>query len=233
MKYSYFVITAFILFACVPRTPFEQDSITPVPVRESYISLQDKSGILSKIGSAVIIKDGYAITARHVLEGDDRMKGYMAGGIEFPLTKVILSERLDLALFEIPRGIGNPVKIGKRVKKGDRIFGAGTSNGLTLYEGIVRKTDLIIHHVDLELLNPPGRDSKGRPITYGFICEGGFKKGFSGGPVVNSHGEVVGIIQGYAIELFLDVIDNDLSTTGNYGTAYHITDILDEIEKLL
>jgi hypothetical protein len=106
------------------------------------------------------------------------MKGYMAGGIEFPVTKVILSERLDLALFEIPRGIGKSIKIGERVKKGDRIFGAGTSNGLTLYEGIVRKTDLIIHHVDLELLNPPGRDNKGRPITYGFICEGVLRKAF-------------------------------------------------------
>jgi len=71
MKYSYFVITAFILFACVPHTPFELDSMTPVPVRESYISLQDNSGVLSRIGSAVIIKDGYAITTRHVLEGDD------------------------------------------------------------------------------------------------------------------------------------------------------------------
>jgi S1-C subfamily serine protease len=232
MRYSYFIIIAFILFACVPHTPFELDAMTPVPVRESYISLQDNSGILSRIGSAVIIKDGYAITTRHVVERYDGMKGYMAGGIEFPVTKVILSERLDLALFEIPRGIGKPVKIGERVKKGDGIFGAGTSNGLTLYEGIVRKTDLTIHHVDLELLNPPGRDNKGRPITYGFICEGDFKKGFSGGPVVNSRGEVVGIIQGYATELFSDGIDNDLTTIGNYGTAYHITDILDEIKRL-
>ena len=58
------------------------------------------------------------------------MKGYMAGGIEFAVRKVVLSESLDLALFEIPRGIGKPAKIGERVKKVDRIFGAGTSNGL-------------------------------------------------------------------------------------------------------
>ena len=232
MKYAFITVIPFLLFACLPNTPFDLDPMTPVPVQKSYISLQDNSGIFLKIGSAAIIEDGYAITSRHVLEGSDGMKGYMAGGIEFPVTEVILSDSLDLALFEIPSGIGEPVKIGERVGIGDRVFSVGTSNGSTIYEGIVRKTDLIIHHVDVDLLNPSGRDSKGRPITHGFLCEGDFKKGFSGGPLVNSRGELVGIIQGYITELLSYDNEPELNASGTYGTAYHITDIMDEIKRL-
>jgi S1-C subfamily serine protease len=232
MRSLFIILIPFLLFACYPNTPFELDAMTPVPVRTSYISLQDNRGLLLEIGSAVVIGDGYAITCRHVIEGFDGMKGYMAGGVEFPVTEVLLSDSLDLALFEIPKGAGEPLKIGKRVVTGEHIFSVGTSKGSTIYEGIVRETDLVIHHVDIDLMNPSGRDEKGRPETHGFLCEGDFKKGFSGGPVVNSRGELVGIIQGSITELLSESNEEELKTTGTYGTAYHIADIMDEVKRM-
>ena len=233
MKFAFIIVIPFLLFACQPNTPFELDPMTPVPVRKSYISLQENNGSLLKYGSAVIIAEGYAITGRHVIEGTHEMKGYMAGGIDFHVTEVILSDRLDLALFRIPDGIGESLKIGEKVSIGERVFGVGTANGSTIYEGVVRKTDFLIHHVDIDLLNPSSRDSKGRPMTYGFLCEGDFKKGFSGGPLVNSHGELVGIIQGYSTELYKNSNKSELKTNITYGTAYHSRDVMDEVKKMI
>jgi S1-C subfamily serine protease len=232
MKNIIIITIIFILYACHPNTPFEMGSMTPVPVEGSYISLQDDSGLLLRIGSAVIIEEGYAITNRHVIEGSDRMKGYMSGGIEFPVTEVILSDRIDLALFKIPCGVGEPIKMGERVRTGEKVYSAGTSNGSTVYEGIVRETDLVIHHVDVDLPNPLGRDTNGRPLTYGFVCEGELNKGFSGGPIVNSRSELVGIIQGYITEIYSQSRWSELKTINNYGTGYHIMDILGEIERM-
>jgi len=232
MKYIIVIAITFLISACHPNTPFEMDSITPVPVRESYISLQDSTGILLKIGSAVVIDDGYAITSRHVCEGSNGMKGYMAGGMEFPITEVVLSDSFDLALFEIPCGVGKPIKIGEKVRTGEQVFSVGTSNGSAIYEGIVQETDIIIHHVDIDLPNPSSRDAKGRPITHGFVCEGDFKKGFSGGPIVNSRGELVGIIQGYTTEFLSDTNVTELETSKTYGTGYHIEDILNEVKSM-
>ena len=232
MKHIIILAFIFLLSACYPSTPFELDSMTPVPVQESYISLQDDTGFLLKVGSEVIIDEGYAITNRHVVEKLRGMKGYMAGGIEFPITEITLSDSFDLALFEIPCGVGQPIKLGERVRTGERIFSSGTSNGSTIYEGIVLETDLIIHHVDVKLLNPSGRDTKGRPITHGFICEGEFNKGFSGGPIVNSHEELVGIIQGHITEIISSSNEFELKTSKNYGAGYHILDILDEIKEM-
>jgi len=233
MKLAFIIVIPFLVFSCQPNTPFELDPMTPVPVRKSYISLRENNGTLLKYGSAVIIADGYAITSRHVIEGSSEMKGYMAGGIEFQVTEVILSDSLDLALFRIPYGVGEPLEIGEKVSIGERVFAVGTSKGSTIYEGIVRKTDFFIYHVDIDLLNPSGRDSKGRPMTHGFLCEGDFKKGFSGGPLVNSHGDLVGIIQGYSTELFKNSDKTELKTNITYGTAYHARDVMDEVKKMI
>jgi hypothetical protein len=233
MKFALIIVIPFLLLACQPKTPFELGPVTPVPVQQSYISLRENNGTLLKYGSAVIVAEGYAITSRHVIEGSNQMKGTMAGGIEFHIQEVILSESLDLALFRIPSGVGEPMKIGEKISVGEPVFGVGTSIGSAIYEGVVRKTDFLIHHIDIDLRNPSSRDSKGRPITLGFLCEGDFKKGFSGGPLVNRHGELVGIIQGYSTELYKNSDQIELKMNIAYGTAYHSKDVMDEVKRMM
>ena len=86
--------------------------------------------------------------------------------------------------------------------------------------------------MDIDFLNPSGRDDKGRPITHRFLCEGDSKKGFSGGPVVDSRGELVGIIQGYITEFLSESNEEELMTFRTFGAAYHITDIMDEVKRM-
>jgi len=222
----------FFFGACLPNTPFEIDSKTPVPVTDSYISLQKRTGLLNKVGSAVIVADGVAISNRHLMEKVSGMRGYMAEGIEFPLKNVVLSDRFDLAVFEIPCGLGKPIKIGKRIKMRDRIFTAGTTFDLTILEGTVVLTDFSLHHVDVKLPNPDHRDSEGRAISRGFVYEGDFRKGFSGGPIVNSKGELVGINQGNVLEFFSANTEIRSELDRTYGIGYHIENVLNEIRKI-
>ena len=228
------IIISIILFfcACLPNTPFEVDSKTPVPIKDSYISLQKRTVFSVKIGSAVIIKDGIAVSNRHLMEKVSGMRGYMAGGIEFPLKNVILSDRFDLAVFEIPCGVGKPIKMGKRVKMGDLVFSAGTTFDSTILDGTVVLTDFSLHHVDIKLPNPDHRDSEGRAVSQGFAYEADFRKGFSGGPIVNSKGELVGINQGKVLEFFSAHAELKEESERTYGIGYHIENVLNEIRKI-
>jgi len=226
------ILITFFFGACLPNTPFEVDSKTPVPVTDSYISLQKRTGLLNKIGSAVIIEDGIAISNRHLMEKISGMWGYMAGGIEFPIKNVILSDRFDLAVFDIPCGLGKPIKMGKRVKMGDRIFSAGTTFDSTILEGTVVLTDFKLHHVDIKLPNPDHRDSEGRATSQGFVYEGDFRQGFSGGPIVNSKGELVGINQGRVLEFFSAHAELKSESDRTYGIGYHIENVLNEMRKI-
>jgi len=144
-----------------------------------------------------------------------------------------LSERLDLAVFRVPQGVGKPIPIGARIKKGDRIFSTGTTFSETLLEGVVVAPVFKFHHADIILRDAPIKDEKGRSITQGFVYEGDFINGFSGGPVVNAVGELVGINQGRLIEVLSADANQSFTSDKSYGLAYHIADALIELQRLL
>lgn len=160
--------------------------------------------------------------------------GYMAGGIKFPITEIILSKRFDLALVKIPTGIGEPITMGERIKTGEHIYSAGTTFRSTILDGIVRETEFMIHHQANDIPQPGnGHDDEGRAVISGLIYEGEFQKGFSGGPIVNRQGELVGINQGYIIEFLGDRDKTWQDASKRYGVGYHMADILGEIDRML
>jgi len=218
---------------CAIVTPFDLDDASPVPIAESYISLQSKGSWNRTFGSAVVIEDGWAVTNRHVVENVNGMQGYMANGRYFTVQNVILSERLDLAVFRIPHDVGKPIPIGARVQKGNRIFSAGTTFSETLLEGVVVAPVFKFHHADIVLWEAPRDHEKGRSVTQGFVYEGDFINGFSGGPVVNADGELVGINQGRLIQVISAETNQSFASDKSYGLAYHVADVSIEVQRLL
>jgi S1-C subfamily serine protease len=218
---------------CRLNKPFGLETQSPVPIDESYISLASKGTLISVFGSAVVLKDGWAVTNRHVVEGVGNLQGCMSDGHCFPVQGSILSQRLDLAAFRIPKGFGRPVATGARVQKGDTVYSAGTTCGESILDGIVVAPSFKFYHVDIILPEASTKDAQGRSVTNGFAYRGPFVKGFSGGPVVNSKGRLVGINQGKLIQVIAENGDLRISPDQTYGLAYHIADVLAEMKCLL
>jgi S1-C subfamily serine protease len=180
-----------------------------------------------------VLQDGWAVTNRHVVENVNNMQGCMAGGNCFPVQNIILSQRLDLAVFKIPKGLGEPIAIGAQVNQGDQVYSAGTTCGESILKGVVVAPSFKLYHVDIALPDALAKDSEGRSVTKGFAYQGNFIKGFSGGPVINSNGHLVGINQGNLIQVIEENEDLNISPDQTYGLAYHIADVLVEMQGLL
>jgi S1-C subfamily serine protease len=231
-KRTVIIIVLFLSSCSTINTPFDLDHETPVPVRESYISLRKSNLFAFMLGSAVIVENGLAVTNRHVLEHGPEMKGYMAGGIEFPIENFTLSKRLDVAVFEMPCGVGKPVQFGEKIQTGDQIYSAGTTLGSAIMEGVVVATEFALYHADVELPHAEKGSFKGRSVTEGFLYEGDFTKGYSGGPVVSHDGKLVGINQGRLLKFVSETGELMSDPDKTYGVAYHIDDVLSEIKRI-
>jgi S1-C subfamily serine protease len=214
------------------QTPFELIENSHVPVEKIYISLQNRGLIKESFASAVVIDDCLAVTNRHVLDRTTQMTGIMARGEAFVVESSVVSERLDLALFRIPCGIGQAITTGQRVKEGDTIYSVGTARGDPYLTGEVQYPLFELYHQKLVLKHPIGGKDDGHSVTLGFLYTGKFKKGFSGGPVVNASGELVGINQGYLRRFLSTASAADIRPRATYGLAYHIEDVLEEVEQL-
>ncbi len=226
------IIALVVLIGCAPQTPFERDSKTPVPVADCYVSLQQRSLLHYRLGSAVVVAEGVAVTNRHVVEGNDGMTGVMAGGVEFPITHVLTSDSRDLAVVAIPCGLGRPIDTAGGLRVGDPVYGAGTTFQSTIMSGIVVSTEFDLHHIDIVLSKAGKQDARGRSVTRGFVFEGDFQDGFSGGPIVNAAGALVGIHQGRILEFIRGQPAGMPADGSTYGMAYYIADVLSEVSVI-
>jgi S1-C subfamily serine protease len=129
-----------------------------------------------------ISSKGYAITCRHVIEGDEYHKAVFNDGSEYPIGVISLSEKHDLALIlvlikeNVPfLMIGDPFAL----ISGDRVFALGNSLGLLAtvtegnFVGIREDTKALDNYVQFSAHISPGN---------------------SGGPLVDAWGKAIGVI---------------------------------------
>jgi serine protease Do len=136
------------------------------------------------LGSGVVIdKDGSIVTNAHVVQGADEIVVKFEDETELPAKIVGMDEKTDIALLEV-KGASNlkPAVLGNSdpLRVGDWVLAIGNPFGLseTVTAGIV--------------------SAKGRVIGEGpyddFIqTDASINPGNSGGPLVDMHGQVVGI----------------------------------------
>jgi Do/DeqQ family serine protease len=137
------------------------------------------------LGSGVIVRaDGYILTNHHVIDGADSIKVELKDGGTFPATLVGSDAPSDLAVLKIDRTGLQPLPLGdsNRVQVGDVVLAVGNPLGVgqTVTMGIV--------------------SAKGRATGVGdgsfedFIqTDAPINQGNSGGALVNTRGELVGI----------------------------------------
>jgi len=142
------------------------------------------------VGAGVIInKQGYVLTNSHVAEcGGQRLVG-LYGGEKLPYRVVARNDPLDLAVIKIVSGrTFTPVKIGRSsgLKNGDLVFAIGNPEA----EG----HSVTIGKVTSTAANWGYQWGEGGTWYHNMIAtDTAIGPGYSGGPLINGRGELVGL----------------------------------------
>lgn len=137
------------------------------------------------VGSGFIVDPkGYILTNQHVVEGATRIKVQLQTGEKLPGEIIGMDEETDLAVIKINAGRDLPtVRFGNsdEAQVGDWVLAIGSPFGLdqTVTAGIISSKD---------------RQTRGATSFQRFIqTDAAINRGNSGGPLVNMHGEVIGV----------------------------------------
>lgn len=150
--------------------------------------------IVQGVGSGFIYnKDGYIITNHHVVEGATKITVYLNDDTQVEATLIGSDELSDLAVIKIdPTDLELiPMEIGDsdRLVVGDEVIAIGCPAGIqfrgTVTDGII---SAINRNVELSDSTTSGKKTMTLLQTNATI-----NKGNSGGPLINSNGQVIGI----------------------------------------
>lgn len=142
--------------------------------------MEDRAGQPLQLGSGFFVQDGIVATCYHVVEGAARGYAKMVGQkTKLDIRGIVgLDERHDLALLSVSEANVPSLSIGdiKNVSVGDEVYVVSNPMGLegTLSQGIVGG----IRHVNSDTI---------------FQITAPVSPGSSGGPVLNSKQEVIGV----------------------------------------
>jgi len=193
------------------------------------------------IGSGVIISpDGYIITNNHVVEGATDIKVTMSDRRILPAKLIGTDPLTDLAVIKIEGSNFPNIPLGdsSQLRPGQTVLAFGNPFGFrfTVTRGIV------------SALNRPNPDNSDARKPGQFIqTDAAINPGNSGGPLVNAHGEVIGIntflispsgtFSGMGFAIPTQIVQPTVDSLVRYGKVSHsymgigITDVTPENSK--
>lgn len=169
-----------------------------------------------------ISKDGLIVTNEHVVEGAERVRVTLADKTELPAKVVGTDRSTDLALLKIDISGAQKIttlEIGDSsdIKVGDTVYAIGNPLGLerSMSQGIISALDRTIEA-------PNGFQIRGVIQT-----DAAINRGNSGGPLINTDGNVIGVTAQIATES---------GSPGNIGIAFAIPgntvkEIVEQLKK--
>ena len=145
-----------------------------------YLEMQDSNGLPLGFGSGFFVRDNLIATNYHVIEGAARGTAKLVGRFStYTIEGVTATDKTnDLALLKVTMSGINPLPLGNSsdVKIGETVYVAGNPKGLegTFSNGIISSRRDPYAKERLQMTAP-------------------ISPGSSGGPVLNSKGEVIGV----------------------------------------
>jgi len=137
---------------------------------------------------AIISPDGYILTNNHVIEGASSLSVELTSGDRYPARVIATDPDRDLALIKVDaRDLkAIPISAGRAVQVGESVVSIGSPQGLvgTVSVGIITAVGRCVENLGLEDL---------------YQTNAGIARGSSGGPLIDQHGQLVGINVAVAI----------------------------------
>ena len=169
----------------------------------------------------VITEDGYILTNYHVIDGANSIKVTFSDGKEYTATYVGGEEANDIAVIKVEATGLTPVVIGSSsdMLVGEQVTTIGNPLGeLTFSEttGIISALDRTITMSDGNKMNMIQTD-----------CA--INSGNSGGPLFNSHGEVIGIVSAK----YSSSASSSSASVEGLGFAIPMDDVADMVSELV
>lgn len=201
--------------------PFDRVGSTPlVRICDNYLSIVTGiSGLFGGTGSAVLIGKGLAVTNAHVARASRRLNAFARSGRMLALEVMAVSDRLDLAVLGLDDVEGEPPPVAK-ASLAEPVWAMGTTAGqlAPVANGVVEQT--------CAWAQADGR------LQPGLMFTAPAGPGYSGGPVVNRDGELVGIVEGVFTHFF-DAVTQRRFRGQTVLFAYHAGDVLTEARRML
>jgi serine protease Do len=151
-------------------------------VGASVVALQARR---SYPASAVILEPGVVATAAHTLRREDGITAILADGSASAATLIGVDPGTDIAVLKLESSQGKAIELGDAaaVRAGSFVVAVsrGTDGSLSASAGIVART------------GGSWRTWRGGDVDRLIQLDGGLWTGFSGGPVVDARGGVIGI----------------------------------------
>ena len=154
----------------------------PVVIMDQYGRLNLRYRLAMSLGSGVIIEGGYVVTNQHVIRDATEIKIITNDGVKHDAEFIGSNEDTDIAVLRIAGGGNLPglsFANSDDVKPGQWVFAVGNPFGLsgTVTQGIISATKRQL-------------TDDGRPFLQ---TDTVINPGNSGGPLVDIHGQIVGI----------------------------------------
>jgi S1-C subfamily serine protease len=206
--------------------PAQQAVNTPAAriAKESLVSLQS-NGV--SVGAGVALDERRVITNAHVIRqaGGDLLLRPADGGDGVRARVLAVSPRMDLAILEVPAGFRRPAPVvAETPGRGAAVWALGPEGlGRSVAGGQVTRPDVEM-----------------RGFGIGFVAGVGALMGFSGGPVVDESGHLVGLTTALpnpgsatalAVVTGVDVV-GFAQGSGRQVFVLGITEILAELARL-
>ncbi|ABX30780.1 protease Do [Petrotoga mobilis SJ95] len=225
--------------APVPVDPYIQDFF------ERFFGQQMPEYQTKGVGSGFIFdKRGYILTNYHVIDSAEKISVSLPNGKDYDAELVGGDEDLDLAIIKISADEDLPtLPLGDsdKIRIGEDAIAIGNPLGLqnTVTAGVISATNRSI----------PKPDGNGNYVDL-IQTDATINPGNSGGPLLNIHGEVIGINTAIAVDPQLGSVNigfaipiniakrfaDSVMETGTFQRAYlgvYISDITEELKKSL
>lgn len=151
---------------------------------DDWLERQDESDARQGAGSGFIIdREGFILTNHHLVDGAERIVVTLSDGRSFRAAVVGTDPAIDIALIKIPGSATLPAAV------------LGDSNSLRVGEWVCAIGNPLgyVHSVTVGVVSFIGRKLFDRSLDDYIQTDAAINFGNSGGPLINSRGEVVGI----------------------------------------